>query len=382
MARWWFTRWFNACVNEDHESFVPLGASLTVDAALRHNSAQSAGSLYQLPADLLFMVCQYLTRAEVVTLMLCCARFWHSRTGSGVFAKVWKQMTLPAGKDLGKMAARFYVLKMLEYDDLLQKGSPSKYCCWLCMKAHERQAFSRKEFKKTVDLKPTQDFYPEQITSRTCLLAKRYIWFGVCGEMSFVELRHAIATQERINGNISLRDGTYFLERVLDCEARLFVYHFRLGLASDIRSFAFFTKHARAVNSPLCPHLRLGDQEVIELYRRPWLLYSCKHCTTTVQVDISTLVKVRVYRYVGSLGSPTDPVWMAQSYQTRHRRLKARGEAFNDWHRRVYGSNGRIARGKGFKKFNPKRIPTPFKGAASCTPEWPEGQPVLVQPEE
>ena len=371
MAWRWFKKWCKPRVNQDHRVF-----------RAEVLAAQHAGSLYLLPEDLLFMICQYLTRAEVVTLMLSCARFWNSRMGTGVFASIWQQITSPGDKELSKMAVRFYVLRMLEYDGLLQRGSPSKYCCWGCMTAHERQDFSPKEFKKKVDLKSKQDCYPKKAARRSCALSKRYIWFGACREMCFAELRHAVMNphtqQRRFNGWIRLRDNTnFFFEDCssLDSETRWFVYAFTLALARDVSSFALFERHARAVNLPLCPHIRVCDPEVVELYNHPSQPYSCQHCATTVKIEISRGVNVYVFRYVGLLRSPTDPMWMAQSYQARHGGLRTHCRAFLNWYESQYGHYGRSARGRGFKMFKSKEVWRPFKGVAFCTPEWPEQGP-------
>ncbi|PGH27844.1 hypothetical protein AJ80_00394 [Polytolypa hystricis UAMH7299] len=345
MARQWFKRWCKPSVNQVAASDV---------------------ALFLLPEDLLFMVCQYLTCAEAVTLMLSCTHFWHSRIETGVFAKIWQQMTTsPAGKGLSNiMTARFYVLRMLEYDGLLQQGSPSKYCCWGCMKPHEQQAFSRNEFKKKVELKSKEDCFPRKVAHRSCVLGKRYIWIGLCREMSLVELRYAVA--HPLNGRSYVCDNHESFTRgcsLLDPETGQFEYSFVVGRPTDVSSFDDFCRHLRAVNVPLCPHLRLGDWELVQWNRWPQMQpYNCKHCPTTVRIETFQMyVTVRVFRYVGSLCSPKDPAWMAQSYQARHRRLKGHCQMFYNW----FGiTNKRIMMGEGYSRFQPsmRKIRRPFKG--------------------
>jgi hypothetical protein len=363
MAWQWFRKWCNPHINQ-----------------YRRVTAQP---LYLLSENLLSNISRYLTHVEVVMLMLSSARFWNSRMGTGIFASVYQQMMSPADnpKDLSKMKMRFYVLRMLEYDGLLQRGSPSKYCCWGCMKVHEREDFPSKEFKKKVDLKAKQDVYLKKAT-RSCALSKRYIWFGACSEMSFVELKHVVmyphAQQHRRNGKIRLRDNNkFFFEDCssLESETRWLAYSFSLASARDISSFALFEQHARAVNIPLCPHIKTSDLEVIGLYNSLLKTYSCKHCTTTIAIEISQRVSVYAFRYIGLLRSPTDPVWMAQSYETRHKRLGTHCRAFLNWYRRQYGNNGRSAKGRMIKKFKPKETCMPFKGVAFCPPRWPEPDP-------
>lgn len=384
MAWRWSRRRCKPRVRQNHKVFETellraVATSLRVDAAQRHNSEQHAGSLYLLPEDLLFIICQYLTPAEAVTLMLTCTRFWHSRrTENGIFARIWQRMTSPFDEELSRMATRFYVLRMLEYDGLLQKGSPRKYCCWGYMKAHERQAFSPEEFEKVVDLKSKQGVsYPEEATCRSCAPAKRYIWFGTCREMSFGELRHAIAnphTQQLVKDWIKFPDNSSFTFQ--DCssfagKSRRLEYMFHLARASDVGSYDSFKRHARAVNLPLCPHMKLGAG-VYRLYRQPTTAYYCKFCTTMVQIVRSYVIKVYVFRYVGLLLSPTDPAWRAQSYQVRPLQLEAHCRAFCDWYGSLYGANGQVVSGSGFREFKATRAGPewPFKGVASCKQNW------------
>lgn len=391
MARWWWLKkWREDRVKRHvHKTFEtevlrPLAAFSRANAALRHNSKHRAGSLYLLPEDLLFIICQYLTSAEATALMLSCTRFWRSKTGTGVFARIWQQMKAPVGKDLSKMAARFYVLRMLEYDGLLQKGPQKKYCCWGCMTAHERSSFPSMEFEKAVDLKSKQDSYPKETTTRSCLLSKRYIWFGICREMSFVEFRHAVInphTQRQVNGWIYLPDNPRFVFRdcsLLDGNSRRLEYMFELGRSNHFRSNASFKRHARDVNIPLCPHIRLGDRGVIQLYRQPTKVLRCRYCSTTVRMTGTSIIKVYVFRHVGLLRSPTDREWMAQSHQRRHPRLEVHCRAFGHWYKRLYGENGIVANGGGFKRLGYGMSGWMFKGTSSCTPKWPGGHPRLL----
>ncbi|KAK2756394.1 hypothetical protein FQN54_005286 [Arachnomyces sp. PD_36] len=366
MARRWFNKWRKRRIDKD-----------------------APPPLYLLPEDLLFIISQYLTHVEVVMLMLSCPRFWNSRNGAGVFASIWQQLMSPDDnpRDLRRMTMRFYILRMLEYDGLLQRGSPSNYCCWGCMKVHEREDFPVKEFKKKVNLKKNQDYLLGKAT-RSCSLSKRYIWFGVCSKMSFAELRNLVINphtqQRRRNGWIRLRDKNgFFFEACssLEHETRWLTYAFPLGRIQEFPSLAHFMRHARTINIPLCSHIRIGDLEIIELYNRPLKSYSCQNCATTVTLEISQIgqhINVYVFRYVGSLRSPTDPVWMAQSHQTRDKGLRSHCRAFLNWYSRQYGgmgSYGRLALNRGFKKFKSKDICEPFKGIAFASPEWPEQGP-------
>ncbi|EEP81071.1 predicted protein [Uncinocarpus reesii 1704] len=381
----WFNRWRKRYENKNDRVYDNRAVELStvssrVDTALHHNSRHRAGSLYQLPEDLMFMVCRYLTDAQVVMLMLSCTRFWRSRTEIGIFAERWKRMASPIEDDLNKLAARFYVLRMLEYDGLLQRGCPRKYCCWGCMRVHERQAFSPKELRKRVKLKSRPDFLPRRRNRRSCELAKRYIWFGLCREMSFVKLRHIITnprTQQLEAGQIVLKDRSrvqFWGCSKLHDKRRQFSYIFEIASTRDIPTLQAFIQHSQAVNLPLCPHLRLGDQAVTQLYIQPSQPYTCKDCTTTVKIAIvQSFIFIYVFRYVGLLRSPTDPQWMAQSYRAKHRWVKAQAQAFGRWFVKTYGETG--PRGRGYRPFKRKQMATLFEGVESCTPEWPGGGP-------
>lgn len=387
MSRRWFRRWHRPRVKQNHKMFKAevlrvVTVSLRVDAALRHNSEQHA---YRLPEELLFMICQYLTTAEAVTLMISCARFWHSRTGNGGFARIWQRMTsIGVHGELSRMATRFYVMRMLEYDGLLQRRFPSRYCCWGCMKTHDRQAFSSEEFAKKIDLKSKQDSYPEEAICRSCVSVKRYVWFGTCREMSFGELRHIFAnahmrTQHIVNNWIKLPDsnptGFIFLDySTLANKNKCLKYNFHIARTSDVAIYNSIKQHARTVNLPLCPHLRVSHPAVYRLYRQPTMAHYCMFCTTAVQIVHSHVISVYVFRYVGSLLSPTDPVWMAQSYRVRCQELEAYCHAFCDWYGNLYGENGHVANGGGFMKFESTHSEyKPFKGVFFSSPKWPEG---------
>lgn len=368
MARWWlrgrFKRWCKPRGSQDHR---PLEAPtiLTKTDAPRYSE-----SFCMLPEDIIFLICQYLTRGEIITLMLCSTRFWRSREGAGVFADIWREITLPIGTELSKMEVRFYVLRMLEYDGLLQRGSPGKYCCWGCMNAHEQGAFLPKEFRKSVNLKAKEDYLPEEAFRRSCSAAKRYIMFGACREMSLVEIRHAIANPKTCSDDTILdKDNATFLSRdgsIFSRDAGMFDYTVRV--AATVQSFSSFRRLAHRADYPLCPHLRLGDREIIQLYKKPPQPYSCKHCTTTVQINNQSVFCVSVVRHIGWLRSPTDPWWIAQSYEKRHRRLKTRCLNVSHWYEGLYSMEDCTPR----YFLQRSRISRPFKGVVSCTLKGPE----------
>ncbi|KAK2746589.1 hypothetical protein FQN55_005577 [Onygenales sp. PD_40] len=348
----WFKRHHKPGANQP-------AVSSTVEATRGRKSAPRAGSLQRLPEELLAMICQQLTPAEAITLMLSCARFWRGRTGTGVFGKIWQEIMLPVGKKpsekLSNVATRFYILRMLEYDGLLQRGSQRLYCCWGCMKPHKRQAFSRKELKKKVNLRAEDGSYPGEDASRSCLLVKRYIWMGVCREMSLAELRHVIShphTQKLVCGLIYLRDNHENSFRncsFIDPKTGRMEYKFHICRARDFQTVPGSFWHARAADIPLCPHIRTSSRRFRKLCRSPiGDKITCKHCRTIVKIELSQFITIHVSRYLGSLRSLTDRRWMAQSYQTKHRRLEDHCRSFYDW---VQYTNKCVAEGVGYEMF-------------------------------
>lgn len=314
------------------------------------------------------MILQHLTDAEVITLMLSCSRFWHDRNGNGDFGRVWRRMTLPDEKDLCKTTARFYILRMLEYDGLLQ----GNFCCWGCMKTHKQRAFSSDELKKPVDLTAKQDFHLEEVAYRSCrLTTKRKIWFGLCSEMNFVELRHAFANphpQHLRNGKVGIQDPSQNSNVLLQGYSSLnrktmyIEYRFRLARTRDVPSYRSYRRHARAVDFPLCTHIRVGYWQIDRvMYFQPLTVRECMNCLTKAMLNFSQgHAYITVRRYVGSLQSPTDPMWKAQTYKSRHKRLNARALAFCDWYDEVISPSN--AEDEGLKRFKSKRIRRPFEG--------------------
>ena len=206
-------------------------------------------------------------------------------------------MKSPDKKDLRKQAARFYALRMLEYDGLLK----NKYCCWSCIKAHKRSSFTRAEFKKPVDLKVKEKFHPEKVAASSCRkAAKRYISFGGSREMSFVELRHMVANarvQRRIvDGwfDIPGNQGTESVSQsspVFSLENMEVVYSLHIGKASDVSTPRAFRRRVSKMDLPLCPHRDTVKFEGLFFYSREPMY--CVHCLTRVLLGFKSERGVR-----------------------------------------------------------------------------------------
>lgn len=317
MALSWLKRRIKRLSNTSHSK-----KRAAVTAAQSRNLGQNQAPLYNLPSELILEICWYLSLPEIVTLMLVCGRFWNGRNEPGVFSRAWELMQLrPGSPDL--TYARFYVLRMLEYDGLLARGRPTKYCCWGCMKTHEQQAFPPEEFKKKPDLNlhltERYTYYKPGPTFRYCSLAKRRIWFGIRGEMTFAELKYTLSIP-RVTANkpypwmIQVPDLSCFRRQTLFNRRHMsFGYIIRLCKVDDFSFIAICKK----LNVPLCPHVRLGDQQVIALYERPNQVEACVKCPTKFLIMAQEFIKIGVMRNVGSLLSPTDPMWLSQSYVSK-----------------------------------------------------------------
>lgn len=99
---------------------------------VRTVNAQNRASLYCLPMELICHVCRYLPIAETFCLMICCVRFWHSRTSIQAFIRVQQLLEATSLGDYNITEARFHVLRLMEFDKLWGKGINS-FCCWACM---------------------------------------------------------------------------------------------------------------------------------------------------------------------------------------------------------------------------------------------------------
>jgi hypothetical protein len=369
MAPSWLPRRIKRCFNTIRPRTLAAAT-----AAQSRNLRQNPASLYYLPPELVLGICWYLSLPEIAMLMLVCERFWNGRIKPDVFSMTWELMQLqPGSPDL--TYARFYVLRMLEYDGLLARGLPAKYCCWGCMKTHEQQAFPSKEFRKNPNLKlhlsGRYTYYKPGRTFRYCSLAKRSIWFGVRGEMTFAELKYRLSIPH------VFEDKQYpWMIQVPDLSCSSGITRFNLHQMSfdyvvrlcKVNDFPFITM-CKVLNVPLCPHVCLGNQQVIALYERPNEFGACAKCPTKFTIFVQQFIKIGVMRRVGNLLSPTDPTWLAQSYVSRVPHLDYHCRLFSHWYETTYVSHsGRRNKDGGPEEFK-HLMPVPpekiFKGVCS-----------------
>lgn len=315
--------------SESHRAALAALATTARAAAAPHHNYVRIRSLSSLPAELLSMVCSYLPLEDICTLMVTCAHFWKAGAGDGVFAPAWQRLLeppQPKGFDDSSREARFHMLRMLEYDGVFPKG---RYCCWGCLATHGREAFSLQETARSVDLKA--GCVTDPTTSRRyCLTTKRCFRFGVCNELSFVELKDMIADHES-NHRVPFLEGPKFC-LYYDTETNQIMNIIELARFWDINLGDDLSPILGAINIPLCPHICLGSKEVIKLFKKntkpnyagggSGKRHNCKHCKTSVSVCAEAgFVRFEIRRSVGRLESPTDPTWLAQTFSSKDPRL-------------------------------------------------------------
>lgn len=311
--------------------------------------------LLALPPELLSLICKQLSLAERCLLMISCRQlYWASRAPHSIFAYVW---TSPARFD---ERCRFEILRMLESDRVVrgraaERGGKERYCCWGCLRTHARERFSCDELAKKVDYK-TKPSYKQHVfdgvRARYCVATQKCIRFGSCGWLSFVDLHHLAHAHP---GNlITVREprgiwpGTVF-----DLRTRELCQDFPLSYRFEtVSSFDKFAALCRAANHPLCPHLCIGDEDVIKLYKpslfrwesRPRFLrfrdppnvrmrsLRCKHCKTKVILrQVGTNTWYRTLRYFGNLKSPYDRAFLSQAVSAQDPNLDAHCWDFKLW---------------------------------------------------
>lgn len=128
----------------------------------------------------------------------------------------------------------------------------------------------------------------------------------------------------------------------------MIVDNLTLAHICNLGSLGGLTRLFRAVNILLCPHICLGDKEMIKLcndqvkrrgktHRCLSSTVKCKQCKTTVVLSVDRdLTKFYIYRYIGRLESPTDPLWLAQSFSSKDPHLDAHCQAFKCWRTSFY----------------------------------------------
>lgn len=179
-------------------------------------NTQHFASLYCLPAELICAICDYLPIAEILCLMISCARFWNGRNGTPAFVRVQQLVHAPRLKhpyryDL--VEARFHILRLMEFDKIYGKGIRS-LCCWACMSIHGKSQFSRPKKRVNLKLSVEEQRISPSAASRHCNIKCKRIWVGICYEMSFAELRDIQLCESKTGVSIKIAAGGCFSKRV------------------------------------------------------------------------------------------------------------------------------------------------------------------------
>lgn len=331
-------------------SSTPKDCSGSMSSRKRH-----ATSLLCLPTEILFIIVEFLSPAERGTLMLSCR--YLRKSSCGVFASlVWPEV-MPSKE------YRFEILRMVERDGLLQSGKQPVYCCWGCLKTHEKTHFSREEFCKHVDqaIAPTKDHNSLGYSQgRYCLKTKKCIRYGFNGQLSFLELRKLFSNSwiSRCLLEPSGTSVTIFcpILRVLIDSWPLF--HNDVGIIN----FDQFSRLCRTVKFPVCPHIRFDDEELLQRARGSFIdglipfdlaehrecLTVCTHCQTKVSLHYNhKSCFLVVTRHFYNLSSPLDRDFLSKAVSSQDPRLDAHAWNFAKWTLRLrkearnYGLTGK-----------------------------------------
>lgn len=114
------------------------------------------------------------------------------------------------------------------------------------------------------------------------------------------------------------------------------------------RTKAKFRALCTGFNIPLCPHLRLNDDKIMQQFppkrfplgvnpvQRPEKYAECDFCKTELRLMKHLLangvwIQLGIVRYIGDLSSPRDPTWIAQTYAEEDPRLDDYYDAADAW---------------------------------------------------
>lgn len=266
-----------------------------------HNAVHS--NLYKLPPELLDVIHRYLTTDASIALSLTCARFYHSSVLAGVRQDLVSTKT-----------AHFSALCLLERDGVILG-----YCCRGCLRRHSSGAFSQDELEK----RPSE---------RYCLMTKKCVNLGTRTEFSFCDIERIIRQSKKMEPlPIRLPEilTKLFSSPVVFTKTTMRIIPVRAATKNR------FVTLCTRLNFPLCPHMRLGDKKVTELYwsglfstwissRRHDRSHNCKSCKTQITLTRSSSTDYgdewfmfRINRIIGRLLSPLEPTWLAHSFASK-----------------------------------------------------------------
>ncbi|EER37826.1 predicted protein [Histoplasma capsulatum H143] len=290
------------------DDFHENSARRSVEAAA-HNANHSR--LYNLPSELLATINDHLPLASGLTLRLTCSKFYRS----SVFNHTQR---------CADQTDRFEALCHLEYDGIV-KG----FCCRGCLKRHRYYtAFSNEELEK-------------KALARYCLATMKCFRIGLFRELSFAELQKAYREQVKVRGRITKFHDSNDQGNLVSPEGCIYFFHCRQCIftafyvcrSSQLASSTHFANFCRSLNIAFCPHMAMGDDDVIHLFSRGvscW--HKCKRCKTKVCFDSR---KRKAYFFVsrnfGKLSSPKDPRWLAHTFASKDPLLETHCEAVRDW---------------------------------------------------
>jgi hypothetical protein len=359
------------------KTLMQIANSVQLDT-VRTLNAQSPASLYCLPVELICHICQYLPIAETFCLMISCARFWYARTGVQTFVRVQQKLDATACSSWWVIESRFHILRLMEFDKLCGKGITS-FCCWACMRTHQKSWFRTPQLQIPVNLKfsiEEQRVNCSAAVTRICRAQHRSTWVGMCDEMTIVELRNLVrvmeTSKEKVGSSVTIPAGGCFSEHV---EYNLNTMHissrFYLGRLSDL-GLVGFDRLCRNARLPICPHKRIDVLAKYFLrYMSPGDVRRCLHCGAEFYVTINSddLIELHISRHVGNFALGFSPIWRRASYASVNPAFLDHCRAFADWLDSTYNpQTGAVYNGGQFEIFAPTRKPR-------CRFHWTEPWP-------
>ncbi|KAM5437841.1 hypothetical protein MferCBS31731_005346 [Microsporum ferrugineum] len=277
------------------------------DEAELHNIEHS--HFHNLPAELLWIIHEFLKPEDSFALSLTCARFYYSGILEGV------QRDLRSTK-LG----HFITLCMFE-----GVGELKEFCCRGCLTTHPASDFSMDELEK-------------RHAERYCLRTKKVFKF-TDREYSFADIKRIRDGTQSESSNTPTPQGNAFTklfsspEMTIVSKVQLFPYNKPVSKAQ-------FEDLCKKLNYAVCNHMMLGDKCITDMFfpecflketgssleelqksRPDKQFHKCKECNTTVAITVGLCPRACCYencsaivmRRVGRLLSPLEPEWIAQA---------------------------------------------------------------------
>lgn len=337
-----------------HKALMKIANSVRLNT-IRTLNRQHPASLYTLPLELIYHICQYLPMAETFCLMISCARFWNARTSIQTFVNIQQLLDAKVYPTWDFIEGRFHILRLMEFDKLCGKGIRS-FCSWACTTTHPKSSFPG--LLKPVNLKFSIEEQRQNCSiavTRSCRYKSRMIWVGICYEMVFAELRALMYGVKDFTLPVTVQAGGCFSEHVeFNPGTNHLISRFYLGRISDL-GLDGFDHLCRTLRLPICPHARI-DRFAKRFLRdiNPGFVRSCYLCGAEYWIIITSddMIELHISRYVGPLITGFERIWIRASYIYVNTAFVDNCRAFSQWLDRMYNpETGTVYNGGQFETF-------------------------------